>query len=126
MYVSHISNSKQIPLTKTVQFRLLLTYSIDLHMSQDTSIQLPNLQPDISNVHHSMIDEKYNLIKNGEPDSSFKFPARQYKNKRAKTGVWNLLLALCILFSDSVHRCPKELITFLFCQAFNFHYFLVL
>jgi len=78
-------------------------------------------------------DLKYNLIKNREPDSSFKFPARHYKDKRAKTGLlsryccrdWfkmfpfvdysmsadGLFCLPCVLFPDSVHRRPKKLIT---------------
>ena len=78
-------------------------------------------------------DLKYNLIKNREPDSSFKFPARHYKDKRAKTGLlsryccrdWfkmfpfvdysmsadGLFCLPCVLFPDSAHRRPKKLIT---------------
>lgn len=141
-YVSLIANSEQIPLTENIVSPQLAQVGKtsndgDLTSRKCTNVQPPILLPDVDvgNVQHSVItdDLKYNLIKNREPNSSFKFPARHYKDKRAKTGLlsryccrdWfkmfpfvsysmsadGLFCLPCVLFPDSAHRRPKKLIT---------------
>ena len=76
---------------------------------------------------------KYYLIQNRQPHSSFKFPAKQYKDKRSTTGYRNrhcnrewlkmfpfvsysekvdgLFCLPCVLFPDTSHRRPNKLIS---------------
>lgn len=99
--------------------------------SKEISVQ----QPDIRNVHCiSATDETRNsLIMNREPDVSFKFPAKSYKDKRKSSGHMNrfccrewfrkfdfiayskeddaLYCLACCLFTDTSHRKSKKLIT---------------
>ena len=85
---------------------------------------------DIENyTEKSRDDVKSNLITNREPEISFIFPARQYKDKRSKSRHLNrfcyrewfkkfeflcyskasdgLYCLACVLFPDSSHWCPK-------------------
>ena len=81
---------------------------------------------------------KFNLITNREPEISFIFPPRQYKDKRSKSGYLNrfccrdwfkrfkflcyskasdgLYCLACVLFPDSSHRRPKKLISEPYCN----------
>ena len=76
---------------------------------------------------------KYQLNLNREPDVNFKFPAKQYKDKRSKSGYMNqfccrswlkrfdytcyskgtdgLYCLACVLFPDLSHRRPNKLIS---------------
>ena len=141
-YVSLTANSKQRPLLESVTSCPELVQAGRVASSDDSlshkcsNVQPPNFHQDIGNVrHYSTIcdDLKYNLIKNREPDSTVIFPARHYKDKRAKSGLtsryccrdWfkmfpfvsysmsaeGLFCLPCVLFPDSAHRRPKKLIT---------------
>lgn len=104
-----------------------------IHVSM--SVTTTRRQDISTTLHHVTIsdDVKYNLIRNREPDPTFKFTARHYKDKRAKSGFlsiyccrdWfkafpfishsrsadGLFCLACVLFPDSAHRRPKKLIT---------------
>lgn len=140
-YVSLIPDKKQMQVTETAlcpeQFaQASRSGSDEYHPDSHTN----PVHPDISSLMRSgMISDemKYNLIMNREPPSAFKFPARQYKDKRAKSGFlsryccrdWfnmfpfisysvsaeGLFCVPCVLFPDSAHRRPKKLIT----EAYN-------
>lgn len=103
--------------------------------SSSTSVLTSNHHVDIFNCKSKMLsyEEKFHLISNRMPLSTFKFPSKQYKDSRRQSGFmfrscrrdWlekfdflsysestdSVFCLPCVLFPTSTHRLCKKLIS---------------